>query len=360
MSSKIHSADSMCEAAQVIRDFPLILIVGNQVHPVPLDDYRSLLEKLRREAGKPLTQDDLEPTLFRQYERFRLITSNGLPHYNYVCLLRLITRMQVRAVVTTNFDNYLSAVLSRYGESVKGIMNPCIPKIDGTTREWCCDGYYSPLTSSPSEVPIWKIHGDLGFARMIDCTHVFALPKFTIEPPVMRRGEPDCPTCCHFIVLREDGSRFKSEAKLSLVHPSYYYKHNIDFWFSDGLFYRERDAAARQLHDHCEGGGAVFVVGMKFNPKFGEDLLDILLDLPRSTPIIYLVASKGREITGRDSDLLDGLASSHRAYILINEVNDTGAIEDGLVDLLHAAGEEGIDAEYTKWRNDNKWWQWTT
>lgn len=104
----------------------------------------------------------------------------------------------------------------------------------------------------------------------------------------------------------------------------------------------------------------MFVVGMKFNPRFTEDLLDILLDLPRSTPIIYLVASKGREITGRDSDLLDGLASSHRAYILINEVNDTGAIEDGLVDLLHAAGEEGIDAEYTKWRNDNKWWQWTT
>ena len=357
MVSMIYGVDSIQEAAQVIQSHRLILIVGDQVGPVPLDDFLSMRKKLCQKAGRHVTSEEIDPVLFRQYEKARLVTSNKLPHYNYACLLQLIKKARVRAVVTTNFDNHLSAVLSRYGKPVKGVMNPCMPGKKGTTREWCCDGYYSPSPSSTGDLPIWKTHGDLGFARMLDCGHVFALPKFMIEPPHMGKGPPNCPTCCHFIVLREDASRFKADPKLSLEHPADHYKHNVDFWFAEEHFSRERNAAARQLYDHCAKGGAVFVVGMKFNPRFGEDLLDILVDLPMGTPIIYLVASKGRRITGQDSDLLDGLASESRNYILINEVNWTGTIEDGLVELLNSAGVTGINAEYNRWRRDSKWWQ---
>jgi hypothetical protein len=95
---------------------------------------------------------------------------------------------------------------------------------------------------------------------------------------------------------------------------------------------------------------------MKFNPDYGEDLTDILLDLPKETPIIYLVASKKRQIRTGDSELLDGLIEGRRSHILINEVTETGAIDEGLLRLMDEIGETGINEEYNLWIRRKRWW----
>jgi hypothetical protein len=262
----------------------------------------------------------------------------------------------VNAIITTNFDNYLNSALFRYGSPFKGVMNPCIPVSNGIAQKWCCDGYYSPVVSSACEVPIWKIHGDLGFVRMVDCSHIFALPKFIIERPRVNQNRPDDPGCCHFITLQADGSQFKYDPSLSREHYSFRYRHHIDFGASRDIFLPEMEAASEQLLQHCNQGGGVFIIGMKFNPDYGEDLTDILLDLPKETPIIYLVASKKRQIRTGDSELLDGLIEGRRSHILINEVTETGAIDEGLLRLMDEIGETGINEEYNLWIRRKRWW----
>ena len=86
-------------------------------------------------------------------------------------------------------------------------------------------------------------------------------------------------------------------------------------------------------------------------------MTEILLDLPKKTPIIYLVATKKRRIETGDSELLDGLLSGNRSHILINDVSKTGAIDEGLVRVLKETGETGIDTEYSEWIRKRKWWR---
>ena len=349
----IYDEDSLVEAGDIIQKHRLILIIGNQIDPVPLNDFISLRDRIYCKTGHRLPPDQVESLLFMEYEGIRLVTNNVLPHYNYLCLLRLIKRNAVSAIITTNYDNYLNSALFRYGSPFKGIRNPCI-----SVGKWCCDGYYSQLTYSANEMPIWKIHGDLGFVRMVDCGHIFALPQFMIERPYVNQNRPDAPACCHFIVLHADGNRFSYDPNLSREHPSFRYKHHIDFGSSrENLFPREKDAACAHLLQHCDQGGAVFIIGMRFNPDFGEDLTDILLDLPTKTPIIYLLASKRKVIKTGYSELLDGLRDSNRPHIFINEVNKKGKIDRALLDLLDRIGETEINAEYTSWKKENKWWK---
>jgi hypothetical protein len=290
---------------------------------------------------------EIEKKYFAYLERQRLYTNNFIPHRNLLCLMRLVRKGIIKAIITTNYDRYVMATFLRYGQPFKCVLNPLL----SGDENWNSDGYYSAKPSA-NEIPLWKIHGDLGFVRMDDCCHIFRLPSFVIDRVVLNNSSS--PICCHNSIYKENGDRFR-DPSLTREHPSISYQHHIDFDSSRDIFQKESRAALKQLDGHLKKGGLVLVLGMSFNPVFTEELVLILSKPHRTAPLVYVVASQ-KKITFSENELLSKLNDAHEDYILVNEINSDKRIDHALIEILKRSGETDIEKEYQKWITEKKWW----
>lgn len=357
-SYTIYTEESIKEAVNILNDIApkrgLILILGNQICPVPIYDFDRYREIIQSKRGKPLNPFELDKKWFSHIELQRLISANFLPeNENFVCILRLVRRNIVRAIITTNYDGYLEAAFLRYGDTYKCIRNPCMSALISQGIEWNSDGYYSKLSGSESDIPLWKIHGDFGFVRIDRCNHICRLPAFRIEK--IRAPKASEPFLCHFTELKEDGSQYGGDSFLGRNHPGPCYQHNIDFGVSRLLFHPEASEAKKQLIDHCAAGGVILILGLTFNPKFPEDLTDVLARTSQDVPLIYAVASETK-IKTRQSELLFKLENSNRDFVLLNECNEDKLLNNVLLEILFRLGETDIDEEYAEWVKGDKYW----
>lgn len=355
--SKIYHVESVEYAADILRgasaDPGVILILGNRVNPIEIPDFISYRSKIQSEERKRIRLPEAQRRYFAYLEHARLVSSNVIPHYNLICILRLIKRGIVKAIITTNYDNFIPSVLLRYGGVYKSILNPCIVNTQKQSADWNYDGYYSDSNVPTNGIPLWKIHGDLGFVRMDQCDHIFALPKFSIEK--ISRLESIQPCCCHFAVLQEDGNQYSTDVYLAREHIATEYQHHIDYGLDRRFFHRELGTARDQLIEHCEKEGAVFIIGLSFNPRFREELSSILAKVSGNAPLIYIMSSRNK-LKASDSDLLFELQKAGRNYTLVNEVNRKGSLDIALIEILERIGEKAIFREYKSWENGGKWW----
>jgi len=353
----IYNDNSLDAAADIINrispDLGIILILGNQVCPVDIPTLYGFRSRIYEREGRYVSGSELEERYFNYLETARLETSCALPNRNILCLMRLVRRGLVKAIITTNFDCYIRSAFLRYGAAHKCVLNPCIPRTDRHSC-WDSNGYWSSNRRSRSTIPLWTIHGDLGFVRMIPCDHIFALPDFVVRHadcvPNGNRRE-----ICHFSVFKEDGSTYP-DPSLTEEHPVVSYKHHVDYFLNRHNFLEESRAAAGQLLAHAGAGGVIFIIGLTFSPKFKEDLVPILLRANGNAPIIYIVASEER-LEFPNNELLFELERQGRDFLLINEVAEDRTIHDSVEEILDRAGlGNGIDAEWQTWQNEGKWW----
>lgn len=324
----------------------------------PLSLYRRRqLAKGRR--IKP-SQADLERDYWDYLETIRLSTGNLLPHINYLCLVRLIQLGLVRNVITTNYDRYLQAVLDREMPG-SWVLNPC-PRRPGEPRLWDGDGYLTSTNARPL-VSLWKVHGDLGFAKMDGCGHILKLPRFLIGHYTGQRN------------LRKLGIDSLHDALTPEAHeiadPSAWgpcsvekYDRHLDYGRDRNLFTRERQAAIDTLMRGSKD--TLLVVGLNMRPKYPEDLVDAILEVAHSgREVIYLLASKKR-LTPQDSALLDRMEKAELLLTTINEVAKDAAIEVSFVGLLDQMAQlrPGLSqlrkaklyADYDEWKEGGRWW----
>jgi hypothetical protein len=352
----IYDLNSLNSAAKIISDISpdlgIILILGNQVCPVDIPNLYQFRSKIYKKEGRRVADAELEERYFTYLESARLETSCALPNRNILCLMRLVRKGLVKAVITTNYDCYIRSAFLRYGGPYQCILNPCIPSQDKYTC-WDCNGYWSSSRRAKKSIPLWKIHGDLGFVRMTECGHIFALPNFVIRRAHrLPNGNRDI---CHFSVFKEDGSKYP-DPSLTDEHPTNSYQHHIDYLISrDNHFMKESSAAKQQLLSHARAGGAIFIIGLSCSPKFKEDLVPILSRANKVAPIVYILASEER-IESSNNELLFEFERQGRSFELINEVTSDRTIHDAVEEVLIRAGEKNIDAEWHTWQNEGKWW----
>lgn len=354
---EIHDKKTLEAAAATLSNASsekgVIVILGNQACPVDIPDYDTYRKQIQSNCSQQLDISEVKQRYFAYLELQRLVTHNFIPNNcNLVCLLRLVRREIVKAIITTNYDGYISAAFSRYGQPYKCVMNPCMQQMESEGIDWDHDGYYSTINSPSTEIPLWKIHGDLRFVRMDECGHICSLPSFIINKIAPIQSSQPC--SCHFAVFKEDGSQYW-DPSLAREHPATSYQHHIDYGANRLLFQRESRAAKDQLVDHCSNYGILLIVGLRFNPRFPEDLTSILAKAPAEVPLIFVVASK-QKIQASNSELLFRLQEINRDFILVNEVNDNQEIEHSLKGILMRMGEVDIDNEYKCWEDEGKWW----
>lgn len=200
---------------------------------------------------------EAEKRYFRFLEVSRIETSANIPNRNMLCLMRLVRKGKVKAIITTNYDCHVKACFDRYGGEYGCILNPCIEE-EQLNQIWNNDGYLSPRKIANKSIPIWKIHGDLQFVRMIDCSHIFSLPKFLIDVGIFPTNPIEHG---HLAVFTPDGRMF-SDLSLSGPCSVVEYKHHTDYNFARDVFWREMEAASEELLSHLQMGGSVFVVGL--------------------------------------------------------------------------------------------------
>jgi hypothetical protein len=353
----IRSDDTLQAAAKALADASadrqIILILGNGISPVDILDFPTFRSRQQSRAGKMLKHDELEDQYFRFLEMVRLKTSCYLPHENLLYIMRLVRKGIVKAIITTNYDRVLVSVFLRHGSGYTCVSNPCLSSGATTPQEWDCDGYYSSRRLPTRAIPLWKIHGDIGFVRMDACAHVLALPRFVVR----EYGPSDIsePSSFHTSVFRADGSDYP-EPRLKLDHACRRYRHYVDFQSKRDLFRKESEAAQKQLLSHAAKGGAVFVMGMSFNPVFKEELASVLAKVATTAPLFYIVASKDRPFDLSRSELLQELMRGSLPFYLINEVNGTGVIDEALEEILTRAGESNLHDEYESWKKGGQWW----
>ncbi len=225
---ELFPVDCLDEAARILSSaepsHPIDIVVGNKIAPVPLEARFTFFERTL-----PLHNLDtavVEKLYWNHLEYYRLRTSNGLPNINYLCLAALIRRGVVSSVITTNYDIYLQSV-ERRDPSFRFHLNPCLRPED---TGWDSDGYYSrwpwgwpPTTIRDGDgrlhVPLWKVHGDLGFVRWAHCDHRFGLPDFAVgRPPLTdderRRFWEGGVHCLHGLALTKDGEHYHDDATM--------------------------------------------------------------------------------------------------------------------------------------------------
>jgi hypothetical protein len=106
---------------------------------------------------------------------------------------------------------------------------------------------------------------------------------------------------------------------------------------------------------HAKKGGAIFVIGLTFDPMYPEDLTTALLQASHHVPLVYILASS-EPVKYSDNDLLWKLRSKRRDFWLVNEENDQNTIDDALLEVLVRSGEKNIMREYDAWKKEGKWW----
>ena len=353
---RIDTEASLKEAVDILRaaspDLGIVIVTGNKLCPVDIPDFTSFSSRIQGREHKSIPLEERERRYFEFLERVRLVTTNYFPAgYGYVCLMRLVHRDIVRAIITTNYDQYLSAVLWRHGRGNMYIHNPCRSKTDRKLGEWDKDGYYSASELPKNGTPVWTIHGSLAFVRM-HCGHVFALPKFFVQRANLSKDTQLI--SCHSAVLKKKG--WYRDPTLAREHPSSAYQHHIDYGTDRGLFETESGVAKQLLLSHSERGGAVFVVGLSFSPRFKEDLTPTLLETAKKSPLVYIISSKKEPLTPNDSELYYELERQKTSFTLVNEISDDGALHEALVQITTRAGETGIEKEYENWKNSGRWW----
>lgn len=121
-------------------------------------------------AGVTPGTEQADEALWTNYEFARFFTSNCCPGFFYFVLAHLVRRGAVRAVVTTNYDQFVNSL------SAKTDLPLALNPIGGAAR----DGYYS--TRRNGKTAFWKIHGTLGHVAFRNCSspwpHLFATPSF--------------------------------------------------------------------------------------------------------------------------------------------------------------------------------------
>jgi hypothetical protein len=356
-SSDLSSDETLTQAANIIKtankDHKLLLILGSQINIYDLPDFVSYRQQLSTEARKLQSIKKVEKKLFAKYERARIVSSNCLPPINLLCITRLIRKGIVDSIITTNYDCSLLETVKRFGGPYTCVQNPPLPG-EGFQDTWDKDGYISPYPPKDNEIPVWKIHGDIGFVRMDECQHIFKLPKFSITLPQLDTSVEH--PCCHWSVLKNGSTKYNYDPTLFREHAATRYHHHVDFGATRDLFTIERQAAAKQLEEHVKKGNPIIIIGISFNVNFGEDLTEILNKLPSGSDIVYIVASS-KPIDESSNELIGAFKNSGRKYILVNEITDRKRIDDALIEILVRAGDTGLDEEYTQWKTGGLWWE---
>lgn len=347
-----HSLNIAAEIlSKVTPESGIILILGNQVSPVPIMTFRKFRSELSEGNDILVEYQEAQDRYFDFLESFRLRTSTVLPHRNMVSIMRLVQKGIVKAVITTNYDCHIRSVFTRYGGSYRCTINPCIPneEIDHT---WDCDGYWSSDRLDIKEIPLWKIHGDLAFVRMASCAHVFRLPQFRVGH--FRQNDVDQAYQCHLPVFTKGGGLFP-DPSLYIEHPTGRYEHHIDFLVTRNLFSEEVRAAKQQLLAHADAGGAIFIFGLTAPSRFPEDLVPVISKTNRRVPIVYVLASKEPVKSPRNELLLE-LSKRGREFTLVNEITTDNTLHDAIEEIVTRSGETGIDSEWQDWKTQGKWW----
>lgn len=362
LTSDIHSPETLRRAAELIQaatpSRPIDLIVGNRIAPVKLPT--------RSEYKNELKLPDDEELLDRRYwnflEAIRLVTENTLPNINYLCIAKLLRQGIVRNIISTNYDRFLPSMLTRAPGLGAWQLNPCPPAYEGDPLVWGGDGYLT-YNVDATKTSLWKIHGDLGFARMDECGHILRLPHFLVSQfertlDAQRLLTENRIESLHNVLLSDDPVQ---DASLLFDHPVRRYVHHTDYGLDKRIFDRERAAAFQTLIDVPKT--AILVLGLSLAPRHKEDILVPLLQVAKtgSCPIIFFLPTDYPVQEG-DSELIDRLAAETSELIVVNEVwrpkppkvpHLASSLRLLMEDWL---GVTDLDQEYDKWKKDQNWW----
>jgi hypothetical protein len=327
------------------------VIIGDGISSVDLPDYTRYR---RREGFRARDRAGLD-AYWNKLETHRLVTGNVLPHINYLCVNRLLERKMARHLITTNYDCYIQSILRRRWNQSDWSLNPCVRE-RGEPATWHGERYYN-FRPDRLSISLWKIHGDLEYARM-SCDHVFRLPQFIVsrfdtESRHIRVLTGSGIDSLHN-ALHPEGLNFADRSLLD-DHVVDGYEHHTDYGVArDILFQRERQAAIREIR---KTKTAVLVIGLSMRPKNREDLVDALVEASRrQVPIIFVMPTLNRPLEDGDSALLQRLHADGLDCILINEVSQDGELHESLVMLLERLGEHDLWGEYKEWVRSHDWW----
>lgn len=352
----IFDKESVNDAARILKaaspERGIILVLGNRIDPVDIPDFVGFRNRIQSETTQVIDRSQTQRRYFEYTERIRLITNNYLPHRNLVCIMRLVRKGIVKAIITTNYDYKISSTFQRYGQAYQCVRNPCMSKKDIQSCIWDRDGYYSRDTIRQNCIPLWKIHGDIGFVRIDGCNHIFALPKFIIRDAELSSWDQFI--CCHYAICKHSGTQYRDPSLLT-EHIATGYRHHIDYGTDRHLFISESKAAQQALLEHAKQGGDVFVIGLSFQPIFLEELTPTLVEVAMRKRLVYIMSSKD-VLKPSDSDLYYDLQRKSIDFALVNEINSEGALHESLKLILGKVGERGIDREYESWIKGGKWW----
>lgn len=350
----IYDEDSLTTASRLIHEASpekrIIFIFGNQICPVQIPTLDTFHTQISEKERRFVDKSEAEDRYFDFLEASRMETSSYLPNRNMLCLMRLVRKGKVKSIITTNYDCYIKASFDRYGGTYTSVLNPCI-KTSELRNTWDKDGYWSQKNIVERSIPLWKIHGDLGFVRMVDCNHIFALPKFRIKKAKFPIDQTENG---HFPIFKKNGRRFP-DPSLSESHGILKYKHHTDYLISRDVFKTEMDAASQELKTHLRADGTVFIVGLTCGFRFTEDIVPVLSRINISKPIIYVLTSKKRVKPG-DNELIYELQRHHVPFRVVNEINNKDEIVISFEEITKRAGESGIGSEWRRWMNEGKWW----
>lgn len=358
----IEDAADILAAATQAR--PIDVVIGDRIARVPLRARSVFASSL-----KITSQSRINARYWDFVEYYRLRTANALPHINYAALAVLLNRGLVSSVTTTNYDQYLQSI-SRRSEVFRFMMNPCLSPGD---ESWDNDGYYGrwPKNEVPPAafkqasgtwlVPLWKIHGDLGYVRWSPCDHRFRLPDFAVSRPPLtdaqrKRFNKAGLYCLHTLPLAMDGALYAEvDATMRRNHDVLDAWHHTDFDSDRQIFEREGTAAQNALRAGAGTRSAILVIGLATQDANPEEIIPALVEAARQAPLIYVIPSES-PVSPNSNLLLLELSKRGIPHQVINEVSEDGNLTLALPKLLTTIGALDAIAEYKGWLDSRKWW----